>query len=24
VGEGLDMPLIWCPSMGMGCLLHML
>lgn len=24
LGEGLDMPLIWCPSMGTGCLLYML
>ena len=24
LGEGLDVPLIWCPSMGTGCLLRML
>lgn len=24
LGEGLDVPFMWCPSMAMGCLLRML
>ena len=24
LGEGLDIPLIWCPNSGLGCLLYML